>query len=62
VLDLAGNVLEWCEDSPGPGSGILKGGCWLTATPLELRAAARGYSGFDNNGLDYIGFRCVQEV
>jgi len=62
AMDMAGNVLEWCEDSPGPGSAFLKGGCWLTRSPLHLRCAARGQSGFDNNRLDYIGFRCVQEV
>lgn len=62
VMDMAGNVLEWCEDGPGPGSGYMKGGCWLTASPLHLRCAAVGQSGFDNNRLDYIGFRCAQEV
>jgi serine/threonine-protein kinase len=60
VMDLAGNVAEWCEDGPGPGSGYLKGGAWLTACPLNLRPAARNLSGFDNNRLSYIGFRCAQ--
>jgi formylglycine-generating enzyme required for sulfatase activity len=62
VMDLAGNVAEWCEDGPGAGSGYLKGGCWLSVSPLWLRCAALGLSGFDNNRLDYIGFRCVQEA
>lgn len=60
VMDMAGNVAEWCDDGPGPGSAYLKGGCWLSASPLMLRCAALGMSGFDNNRLDYIGFRCVK--
>lgn len=62
VLDLIGNVAEWCADSPGPGSAIVKGGCWLTTSPLNLRAAVRILSGFANNKLAFLGFRCVQEV
>lgn len=62
VRDMAGNVLEWCDDGPGPGAAFLKGGCWLTTSPLHLRCAAHGQSGFDNNRLDYIGFRCVREA
>lgn len=62
VMDMAGNVAEWCDDGPGPGSAFLKGGCWLSATPFSLRSAASGHSGFDNNQLDYIGFRCVKEA
>jgi formylglycine-generating enzyme required for sulfatase activity len=60
VMDLAGNVAEWCANGPGAGSAYLKGGCWLAASPLALRSAAMSLSGFDNNQLDYIGFRCVQ--
>ncbi len=60
VMDLAGNVAEWCADGPGGGSGYLKGGCWLSSSPLTLRCAALGLSGFTNNQLDYIGFRCAQ--
>jgi len=62
VIDMAGNVAEWCADDPGPGSAYLKGGCWLSASPLTLRCAALGMSGFDNNQLDYIGFRCAQDA
>jgi formylglycine-generating enzyme required for sulfatase activity len=62
VLDLSGNVAEWCSDSPGPGSAIIKGGCYLTACPINLRPAARNMSGFDNNASEFYGFRCVKEV
>lgn len=62
VLDMAGNVAEWCADSPGRGSAYVKGGCWLTAEPLNLRPAALNMSGFANNALDYIGFRCAKDV
>ena len=62
VMDMAGNVLEWCADQPGAGSAFLKGGCWLTSLPLHLRCSAHGQSGFDNNQLGYIGFRCVKNA
>jgi formylglycine-generating enzyme required for sulfatase activity len=62
VMDMIGNVAEWCADGPASGSAYLKGGCWHSASPLTLRCAALGLSGFDNNQLDYIGFRCVQSV
>jgi formylglycine-generating enzyme required for sulfatase activity len=62
VMDMVGNAAEWCSDSPGPGSGIIKGGCWLTRDPLNLRPAARNMSGFDNNPLDFYGFRCAREA
>lgn len=62
VEDLVGNVAEWCEDGPGADAAFTKGGCWLTASPLNLRVAARGMSGNDRNQLPYIGFRCAQEA
>ena len=34
----------------------------MTQSPLNLRVAARGMSGFDNNQSLFIGFRCVREV
>ena len=62
VMHMAGNVAEWCADSPGPGAGFIKGGCWHTAEVLHLRSAARWMSGFDNNALPWYGFRGVKEV
>lgn len=62
VMDMVGNAAEWCADGPGPGAVYVKGGCWLTAEPLNLRPAARNLSGFANNALPYIGFRCARDV
>jgi formylglycine-generating enzyme required for sulfatase activity len=62
VMDLVGNLAEWCDDGPAPGSAYTRGGCWLTVSPLNLRCAALGMSGADNNTLDYIGFRCAKEA
>jgi len=62
VMDMAGNVAEWCSDGPGRGSAFIKGGCWLTADPVNLRPAGRNMSGFANNASAFYGFRCVQEI
>lgn len=62
VMDLVGNVAEWCGDGPGSGSAFIKGGCFLARSPLNLRAASRLMSGFDNNRSLFCGFRCVKEV
>ena len=42
VMDLIGNIAEYCDDGPGPGSAYVKGGCWLTASPAEP-ALRRGW-------------------
>ena len=62
VMDMVGNVAEWCSDSPGPGAAFIKGGCWMTSQIVHLRPAARNMSGFANNALAFYGFRCVKEV
>lgn len=62
VLDMVGNVGEWCADSPGPGSAIIKGGAWCMTRPVNLRPAARNMSGFANNASDFYGFRCARDV
>jgi formylglycine-generating enzyme required for sulfatase activity len=62
VMDLCGNVAEWCADSPGPGAAFIKGGSWKTAEVINLRAAARNMSGFDNNAMGFYGFRCAKDV
>ncbi len=62
VMDMAGNAAEWCSDGPGKGSAFIKGGCWLTAAPVNLRPAGRTMSGFTNNASPFYGFRCVKEI
>lgn len=62
IMDLCGNAAEWVEGSPGPGSGIIKGGSWMTQTPMNLRPAARNMSGFANNQSLFVGFRCAKDV
>jgi formylglycine-generating enzyme required for sulfatase activity len=62
VMDLIGNIAEYCGDGPAPGTAYIKGGSWLTASPLNLRCAAVGMSGADNNALDYLGFRCAMDA
>lgn len=62
IMDMAGNVAEYCDDGPAAGSAFIKGGCWWTTSPLNLRCAAAGMSGFDNNALDYLGFRCARNA
>ncbi len=62
VMDMVGNAAEWCADSPGPASAFIKGGCWWTERPINLRPAARNMSGSANNASDFYGFRCVREV
>ena len=62
VRDMIGNAAEWCADGPGPGSFFIKGGCWLTTDPVNLRISSRNMSGFGINALDFYGFRCVREA
>jgi sulfatase modifying factor 1 len=68
LLDMAGNVSEWCQDryvplrtggpfKPGP-LRLLKGGSWLSG-PRELRPAAR-QSAPPHYADGYIGFRVVR--
>ncbi len=62
VMDMAGNLFEWCVDGPSPNNAFLKGGSWMTTEIIDLRSAARGNSGRTNNGGNFYGFRCVKEV
>ncbi|MEJ5251875.1 MAG: SUMF1/EgtB/PvdO family nonheme iron enzyme [Chthonomonadetes bacterium] len=62
VMDMVGNVAEWCADRLSPAVGVLKGGCWLTKSPLNLRVASRTMSSWRTNRSDMYGFRCAKEV
>ena len=71
VMEMAGNVFEWCSDGPADApmlengmkfTAFLKGGAWLTSEVMDLRPAAHGNTGAVNNKLEFIGFRCVKEV
>lgn len=61
VMDMAGNVAEWCADPEGYVAWI-KGGSWATENPLELRGAALGTSGAENNLSPSVGFRTARDV
>ncbi len=71
VMDMAGNVFEWCSDGPEDSplldravkyTAFIKGGAWITTEILDLRSAARGNTGAYMNRLAFYGFRCVKEV
>ena len=62
VMDMAGNLFEWCGDGPSQHNAYIKGGGWITTEILDLRPAARGNSGRTNNAAAFYGFRCVNEV
>lgn len=61
VMDMIGNAAEWCADPPG-AVAYIKGGSWLTAKIVNLRAAHRLMSGFDTNISPFNGFRCAKDV
>jgi formylglycine-generating enzyme required for sulfatase activity len=55
IVDLAGNVMEWCEDEVQPGRRALRGGCFRSVD-LFVRSSARGNLPPDSR-TDFIGFR-----
>jgi len=62
VMDMVGNVAEYCADGPGPGAAFIKGGSWMNEEIVNLRPAARNMSGFANNAATFYGFRCAKDV
>jgi formylglycine-generating enzyme required for sulfatase activity len=63
LYDLAGNVLEWCEDrAEDQRQGrIARGGSWLNGDPETLAIEHRAVLP-PRAGLNVVGFRCVLEV
>jgi formylglycine-generating enzyme required for sulfatase activity len=67
VFDLAGNVAEWTdatycpygESACGSSARVVRGGSWLSDTPLQLRGAARAKALPMTRAPD-VGFRCVR--
>ncbi|MDF0675033.1 MAG: SUMF1/EgtB/PvdO family nonheme iron enzyme [Nitrospira sp.] len=67
VMDMAGNVLEWCLNTDRLGTRIergdvrmLRGGSWFD-NPVLLRASERHRSDADHRDF-YIGFRLAQDI
>lgn len=58
--DMAGNVWEWTDTRLNDGSYILRGGCWGTNFPRNLRCSDRNKDLPGNHGNWYIGFRCAR--
>jgi formylglycine-generating enzyme required for sulfatase activity len=61
--DLAGNLLEWCDDwfDATHRGRIARGGSWLSGDPRTLSATHHAEIP-PRAGLDVVGFRCVLEV
>jgi formylglycine-generating enzyme required for sulfatase activity len=62
VLDMAGNVDEWCDDGPSEYCGFRKGGSFVTRHPVNLRAAARIMCGVGGETSRFTGFRCARSL
>lgn len=61
VLDLAGNVWEWCHEWHG-GQGtshVSRGGSWRSRG-IGVRVAERGYLKYPKEKTNNVGFRCVR--
>lgn len=60
IYDLAGNAMEWCEDSfdGTRGSRVLRGGAWINCGPESLWSSARNHTGANRYSVA-TGFRPV---
>jgi formylglycine-generating enzyme required for sulfatase activity len=57
LMDMAGNVWEWCSTIEHSGR-VLRGGSW-GSIQTDMRCAYRGRIN-PNNRYSYVGFRCVR--
>ena len=62
VLDMVGNVGEWCADGPSSATAYVKGGAWVSSQVVNLRPAARNMSRTKTNVETFVGFRCVMDL
>jgi hypothetical protein len=63
LYDVTGNVWQWVSDSYNGGTqkkdwGVLRGGCWATSKPEELRLGYRNVVSREERDVIF-GFRCV---
>jgi eukaryotic-like serine/threonine-protein kinase len=62
LFDLSGNVWQWVADSYNADTqknwGVLRGGCWATCKPEELRLGYRNVVPREESDVIF-GFRCV---
>jgi formylglycine-generating enzyme required for sulfatase activity len=62
VMDMCGNLAEWCQDGPSDYVRFIRGGSWINDSWFFLRPACRSMSGAKQNDCSFYGFRCVREV
>jgi formylglycine-generating enzyme required for sulfatase activity len=62
VMDMVGNVAEYCSDGPDKDDVYIKGGAWMTTEIVNLRAAARNMTGSKLNASNFYGFRCAKDL
>ncbi len=63
IMDLSGNVWEWCADYLGPDSKfrVVRGGGWSSREEAMLKSSFR--TGIQPQARrDFVGFRCVVET
>ena len=61
VSDLAGNVWEMTSSAWDNSSHVMKGGCFLN-TNADVRVTVRWAAADEENGSNWLGFRCVMDV
>jgi formylglycine-generating enzyme required for sulfatase activity len=74
LLDIVGNVAEWCQKTDPKGMGVIRGGSFMDDPAVGLRSASRNIETEDWNELDpqspqsvwwlsaadFVGFRIVR--